>query len=253
MLLDAQALAGKYCLWCNLFCRGFSTALLRFSGSNYYRVLGIKPDATLEQIKQAFLDQSKKLHPDIDLSNPDLHTQFVRLNEAYSVLSKPSSRLEYDAKLRLQRHAPFGAAFKPQAGSGTQGDPFFDSDMSPTAGYGFEKSEQQRYWEQFRYATPDEYAAFQSTKKRKRNLKAFGYCVFIMLAGVFIHYVGFRKLEEAHNHFMDKKDQVITDIYNESKERARANGFKKQQEILRQKHAEFVEKYKLKKRGSDDK
>lgn len=31
----------------------------------------------------------------------------------------------------------------------------------------------------------------------------------------------FRKLEEVHNDFMDKKDSVITKIYNESKERAR--------------------------------
>lgn len=30
-----------------------------------------------------------------------------------------------------------------------------------------------------------------------------------------------RKLEEVHNNFMDEKDRVITEIYNESKERAR--------------------------------
>lgn len=31
----------------------------------------------------------------------------------------------------------------------------------------------------------------------------------------------FRKLEEVHNNFMDEKDRVIGEIYNESKERAR--------------------------------
>lgn len=31
----------------------------------------------------------------------------------------------------------------------------------------------------------------------------------------------FRKLEEVHNNFMDEKDRIITEIYNESKERAR--------------------------------
>lgn len=30
-----------------------------------------------------------------------------------------------------------------------------------------------------------------------------------------------RKLEEVHNNFMDEKDRVISEIYNESKERAR--------------------------------
>ncbi|XP_051901250.1 dnaJ homolog subfamily C member 4 [Pristis pectinata] len=248
MLLSAQTLACKCCQRCRLSSRRFSTALHRFSSTTYYTILGIKPDATLEEIKKAFLEQSKKLHPDIDLSNPNLHTQFVRLNEAYSVLSKHSSRKEYDT--RLQRHASFGEPFSPQ-GHSCKNDPFFYH-VNPTSNYGFKKSEQQRYWEQFRYPT-EENTSFQGTKKRKRNLKAFGYCVCIMLAGVFIHYVGFRKLEEAHNNFMDHKDRVITDIYNESKERARMNGFKKQQEILRQKHADFMEKYRLKKQGGDDK
>lgn len=30
-----------------------------------------------------------------------------------------------------------------------------------------------------------------------------------------------RKLEEVHNNFMDEKDRVITEMYNESKQRAR--------------------------------
>uniref|UniRef100_UPI00398EEF1B dnaJ homolog subfamily C member 4 n=1 Tax=Pristiophorus japonicus TaxID=55135 RepID=UPI00398EEF1B len=249
MLLGAQTLACKYCVRCSLSSRSLSTALHRFSSGTYYNILGIKPDATLEQIKEAFLDQSKKLHPDIDLSNPDLHAQFVRLNEAYSVLSRPGSRAQYDEKLRLQRRAP---PFQPQPGGSPQDDPFFYSHVDSTPGYG-KKSEQWRYWEQFRYAPPDASAAFQGTKKRKRNLKVFGYCVFIMFASVIIHYVGFRKLEEAHNSFMNNKDRVITEIYNESKERARMNGFKKQQAILRQKHADFVEKYRLKGKGGDDK
>ncbi|XP_043538569.1 dnaJ homolog subfamily C member 4 isoform X2 [Chiloscyllium plagiosum] len=164
----------------------------RSSGEDYYTVLGIKPDATLKQIKQAFLDQSKKLHPDIDVSNPELHTQFVRLNEAYSVLSKSSSRREYDSRLRLQRHGAPAATGNAAGSDGDHGDPFFYNNVNPAPRYGYEKSKQQRYWEQFRYPTPEDYADFHSSRKRKRNMKVFGYCVFIMLAGVFIHYVGFR-------------------------------------------------------------
>lgn len=52
---------------------------------------------------------------------------------------------------------------------------------------------------------------------------------------------------------MDEKDRVITQIYNESKERARVNGFKKQTEILRQKHADFLEKYKITRNSGEDK
>lgn len=249
MLLSAQILACKYCQRCRLSSRRFFTTLHRFGSTTHYAILGIKPDATLEEIKKAFLEQSKKLHPDIDLSNPNLHTQFVRLNEAHSVLSKRGSRLEYDTQLRLQRHASFGKPFNPQA-RGSQEDPYFYH-VDPTSSYGFKKSEHQRYGEQFWYPTEGD-TAFHGEKKRKRNLKTFGYCVLIMLSGVFIHYVGFRKLEEVHKSFMDHKDRVITDMYNESKERARLNGFKKQQEILRQKHANFMEKYGSKKQGGDD-
>ncbi|XP_048475524.1 dnaJ homolog subfamily C member 4 isoform X2 [Rhincodon typus] len=253
MLLGAQTLAGKYCLRFSVCSRRISTALYRFSGEDYYTVLGIQPDATLKQIKQAFLDQSKKLHPDIDVSNPELHSRFVRLNEAYSVLSKPSSRREYDRRLRLQRHGPPGGApGNPVGSGGNHGDPFFYNSVNAAPRYGYNMSEQQKYWEQFRYATPEDYKEFHNDKKRKRNMKVFGYCVFIMLAGVFIHYVGFRKLEEFHKNFMANKDRAITEIYNESKERARLNGFKKQQEILRQKHAAFMEKYRLKTRGGSD-
>ncbi|XP_059811184.1 dnaJ homolog subfamily C member 4 isoform X1 [Hypanus sabinus] len=284
MLLSAQMLACKCCQRCRVSSRRFFTTLPRFSNTTYYAILGIKPDATLEEIKKAFHEQSKKtvivadvfkccsslavwkvrlsvlissqmlyktlLHPDIDLSNPNLHAQFVRLNEAYSVLSKHSSRAEYDAKLKVQRRAPFGEPLDPWA-HGSKDDPFFYH-VNPTSSYGFSKSEEQRYWEQFRYPTEDS-EAYRGTRKHKKNLKAFGYCVFIMLAGLFIHYVGFRKLEEVHSNFMDHKDQVIREIYNESKERARMNGFKKQQEILRRKHADFMEKYRVKKQGDGDK
>uniref|UniRef100_A0ACB8G808 Uncharacterized protein n=1 Tax=Sphaerodactylus townsendi TaxID=933632 RepID=A0ACB8G808_9SAUR len=53
-----------------------------------------------------------------------------------------------------------------------------------------------------------------------------------------------RKLEEAHNQFMDEKDQTITQIYRESKEQARSIGLQKQQELLRQKRAEFAQRYR---------
>lgn len=38
-------------------------------------------------------------------------------------------------------------------------------------------------------------------------------------------YLSCRKLEEVHNNFMDEKDRLITEIYNESKERARWERF----------------------------
>uniref|UniRef100_A0A4W3GZQ4 J domain-containing protein n=1 Tax=Callorhinchus milii TaxID=7868 RepID=A0A4W3GZQ4_CALMI len=124
-----------------------------------------------------------QLHPDIDPSNPDLHKKFVRLNEAYSVLSKSDSRRQYDNRLRLRQAEPFRET------SGAQRDR--GSDLNSRPGHGFE-DEQQRYWEQFHQPSASQQAAFHSTQRRSRNLKVFGYCIFIMLAGVFVHYIGFR-------------------------------------------------------------
>lgn len=50
-----------------------------------------------------------QLHPDSDPSNPELHSQFVKLNEAYRVLSRDLSRKEYD--LKLQHPYQGGQAF----------------------------------------------------------------------------------------------------------------------------------------------
>ncbi|XP_043931663.1 dnaJ homolog subfamily C member 4 [Protopterus annectens] len=253
MQLNAYHLACKYSLWCCSVSRRLSTSILnRFAGSTYYTVLGVKQDASFKQIKDAFVKKSKEIHPDIDPSNPELHSQFIQLNEAYSVLSRLSSRHQYDAKLQLQRQHLSHSPFQHQAGSGTKDDPFIYTDLKwPRTSY--EKSEQVRYWEQFRYASPEEYDAMYSEKRTRRNRKLVAYCFLIMTGSLLFHYISFRKLEEVHSAFMDEKDRVIGELYKESKERARLNGFKKQQEILRQKHTEFVEKYKMKYTGTDEK
>ncbi|XP_061092182.1 dnaJ homolog subfamily C member 4 [Conger conger] len=229
MLLKAHMRLCQRCLWCyrsGLCLRSLSTVYR--SGGNYYELLGVKPDASMEEIKNAFFNKSKKLHPDSDLSNPGLHSQFVALSEAYRVLSREALRKEYDQCLR--QPAP-----------------------SSRQTFSTKSSENMRYWEQFRYATPQEYSTEQLKKKKKLNMHLVGYCLVAMLASLAVHYFGFRKLEEIHNSFMDEKDRAITEIYNDSKERARANGFKRQTEILRQKHAEFLEKYKVRSGADDDK
>ncbi|KAJ8338018.1 hypothetical protein SKAU_G00369840 [Synaphobranchus kaupii] len=227
MQLEAHMRLCQRCLWCyRSGLRLLSLSSVHRSGETYYELLGVKPDASLEEIKHAFFSKSKKLHPDSDLSNPGLHSQFVALSEAYRVLSREGSRREYDQRLRRPYHS--------------------------REAFSTESAERMRYWEQFRYDPPQEYTTEKLKRQKKLNMHLVGYCLVAMLASLVVHYLGFRKLEEVHSNFMDEKDRLITQIYNESKERARVNGFKKQTEILRQKHAEFLEKYKLRS-GRDDK
>ncbi|XP_031245369.1 dnaJ homolog subfamily C member 4 isoform X7 [Mastomys coucha] len=67
--------------------------------TNYYELLGVHPGASAEEIKRAFFTKSKELHPDRDPGNPALHSRFVKLNEAYRVLSREESRRNYDHQL----------------------------------------------------------------------------------------------------------------------------------------------------------
>ncbi|XP_075902501.1 dnaJ homolog subfamily C member 4 isoform X2 [Nelusetta ayraudi] len=234
MQLEAQLRLYQSCFWCwKSFMRPLSQSYAHRKAVNYYDVLGVKTDASVEEIKNAFFEKSKKMHPDRDPSNPALHTQFVALNEAYRVLSKELSRKEYDTKIRHSYGR--GQAFRSTS-----------SYTSPGA-----SMDNMRYWEQFHQSHAQEMSAEQFQKKRKRNFRLVGYCVIAMFLSIGAHLVFFRKLEEVHNNFMDEKDRIITDIYNESKERARVNGFKKQTEILRQKHNEFLEKYKIHNDGVD--
>ncbi|XP_064602876.1 chaperone protein DnaJ 2-like isoform X2 [Liolophura sinensis] len=76
-----------------------------FSSRTHYEVLGVQNKASSKEIKAAFLKQSKLVHPDSHAGAEDKgsHDKFVRLNEAYMILSKTSSRQEYDMTLAMQR------------------------------------------------------------------------------------------------------------------------------------------------------
>ncbi|XP_077180238.1 dnaJ homolog subfamily C member 4 isoform X2 [Paroedura picta] len=233
------------CRWCrqcqNVRRRAFSTAPCNWSparNGNYYDLLGIKPDATLEEIKRAFFSKSKKLHPDSNPANPDLHSQFVKLNEAYRVLSKEGSRRHYDFLRAAQRPQPSSSS----QGSGPKKNPFDSSSFG--ARHESEINENIRYWQQFHPRPPPESFSGPKLKQMQElNRQIFGYCLLLMLGSLLVHFVAFRKLEEARNRFMDEKDRKITQIYDDSKERARSNGFQKQQELLRQKHAELSQRF----------
>ncbi|XP_059202909.1 dnaJ homolog subfamily C member 4 [Centropristis striata] len=242
MQLEAQLRLCQSCLWCcKSGLRLLSQSNAHRKAVNYYDLLGVKSSASLEEIKKAFFDKSKKLHPDSDPANPALHSQFVELNEAYRVLSKEPSRKEYDFKVR---HASYSGG---QAFSSTSRSTSSHTSYRPSAA----DQDNIRYWEQFRQSQAQEATADERQRRRRKNFRMVGYCFLAMVLSIGAHAVFFSKLEEFHNNFMDEKDRVITDIYNETKERARANGFKKQTEILRQKHAEFLEKYKIPNNGKD--
>ncbi|MGC9048801.1 MAG: molecular chaperone DnaJ [Patescibacteria group bacterium] len=60
---------------------------------DYYQILGLKKDASPEEIKRAFRELAQKYHPDKPGGSAE---KFKEINEAYQVLSDPEKRKLYD-------------------------------------------------------------------------------------------------------------------------------------------------------------
>ena len=64
---------------------------------NYYEILGVKENATPEEIRKAFRRMAKKHHPDVNPGDKNAETRFKEVNEANEVLGDSKKREEYDA------------------------------------------------------------------------------------------------------------------------------------------------------------
>ncbi|PPQ80570.1 hypothetical protein CVT25_001604 [Psilocybe cyanescens] len=69
---------------------------------NPYDLLGVKTEATEQEIRTAYRQRSLKVHPDRNPNNPDAARKFHELNQAYELLLDPLRRLALDAKLRIK-------------------------------------------------------------------------------------------------------------------------------------------------------
>jgi molecular chaperone DnaJ len=80
------------------------------SKRDYYEVLGVEPNASVEEIKKAYRKLALKDHPDRNPGDKAAEERFKQASEAYQILSDPERRAQYDR---------FGhAAFEPGAGFG---------------------------------------------------------------------------------------------------------------------------------------
>jgi len=76
---------------------------------NYYDLLGVDPKAGPAEIKRAYFDQLKIWHPDKNVDRLAEAEETTKiLNQAYSILSKPEHRKQYDRMLRYTKGQDFG-------------------------------------------------------------------------------------------------------------------------------------------------
>lgn len=95
---------------------------------DYYEVLGVSRDADDAALKKAYRQLAKKYHPDTNPGNQEAAEKFKEASEAYSVLSDPQKRQQYDQF----GHAAFDGAGG--GGAGGFGGFEFNGDMGDIFG-----------------------------------------------------------------------------------------------------------------------
>jgi len=63
---------------------------------DYYEILGVKRDASEEEIKRAYRHLAREHHPDRNPGDKQAESRFKEVQEAYDVLGDKNKRTQYD-------------------------------------------------------------------------------------------------------------------------------------------------------------
>lgn len=91
---------------------------------DFYKDLGVSPDASQDDIKKAYRKLARDLHPDANPGDTAAEERFKAVSEANAVLSDPAKRKEYDETRAMFASGGFGRGGFPQGGYTTGGGGF---------------------------------------------------------------------------------------------------------------------------------
>lgn len=66
------------------------------SKRDYYEVLGVSRDASVDEIKKAYRKLARQYHPDANPNDQNAEEKFKEISEAYVILCDPEKRANYD-------------------------------------------------------------------------------------------------------------------------------------------------------------
>ncbi|MEM9497255.1 MAG: molecular chaperone DnaJ [Pseudomonadota bacterium] len=89
---------------------------------DYYDVLGVSRTASADDIKRAYRNKAKALHPDRNKDNPNAESQFKEAGEAYDILKDADKKAAYDRFGHSAFEGGTGPGARPGGGFGGQGD-----------------------------------------------------------------------------------------------------------------------------------
>lgn len=150
-----------------------------------YAIIGVSPNATQKQIKDAYYKLSMRYHPDRNLGNPEAHQKITELNEAYAVLGQYDQRRRYDKGLLHQyprRPHPHHRESKPHQKATVYGDKVkFDFDAFYRAHYGEALRRDQRVKREKQAAK--ERAELKTVSDTTQSIMIIGVSTLVFLVG----------------------------------------------------------------------
>ncbi|XP_047496153.1 dnaJ-like protein 60 isoform X2 [Penaeus chinensis] len=189
---------------------------------NHYELLGIKRESSPEEIRESFIRLSKEYHPDTNPDSTELHTKFVAVNEAYSILSKPHLRQVYDAELadkERQNMYNYGGI---KTNAPQERVIFHDDSLWEMR----DRSEDKKY-------EHHPYYGIRGVKKLPNSYIAAGAVVF-MIVGAIFHFFLAKKSSDFAIEQLNRRDQIASKNHMMAREQAKLNGNELQLTLLRQ-------------------
>jgi curved DNA-binding protein len=95
---------------------------------DYYKIMGVSPNASDKEIKTAYRKLARKYHPDIS-KEPNAEERFKEMGEAYDVLKDAKKRAEYDQYLKYKDFNQQGHHYQGGTGRTTQQHSYQDIHM----------------------------------------------------------------------------------------------------------------------------